>query len=161
MTLEGLFAKLLVDKILVYLINFGVLSVIIAFIDWQRIGGAYLLILPFLMIISISGFCVSYMINIATIHVPDLKPMVRIGTRFLFFSSPVFWTAAAGGGGDVRDFLVQYNPVSHYLNIQRYIIGGGQGLLVSFIVVMLVTLFLIGGSAVLYLATNAYVRNLK
>jgi lipopolysaccharide transport system permease protein len=95
--------------------NAVVLLAIILLLRPTNFGVGLTLFPPFLAIIILTSLGTAYLVNIITVLYPDLKMAVKVGARFMFFASPVFWSASEVSSG-TRAFLVQYNPVSYYLS---------------------------------------------
>ncbi|TKT82412.1 ABC transporter permease [Aquamicrobium sp. LC103] len=160
LSLAGLFGKLLIDRLFAYLLNLAVLVILIAILSPWKLGVGLLLFFPFIALTVVTSLGTAYLVNMMTIFFPDLKALIAVGTRFMFFASPVFWSAAEGGGG-VRGFLVKYNPAAYFLSLPRQVFGiepiDAKAWLVAAIVSAVVCL--VGYLA--YHQSQGFVRNLK
>jgi lipopolysaccharide transport system permease protein len=121
LSLAGLFAKLVCDRLFEFGINILVLVGAIVLIAPDRLGVGLLLFVPFVIVLSVTSLAVSYLINLLTVYVPDLANVVKAGVRFMFFATPVFWSAAERS--DIRVVLERYNPASYYLKMGRQVFG--------------------------------------
>ncbi|WP_048649307.1 ABC transporter permease [Nitratireductor soli] len=122
LSLAGLFGKLLIDRLFVFFINLIPFLALLIVLRPGLLGMQVLLFIPFLVLAVLTSLGAAYLVNTMTIFFPDLKAMFRVGTRFMFFASPVFWSAAATGTG-LRVMLVQYNPAAYYLSLPRQVFG--------------------------------------
>ncbi|THV10564.1 ABC transporter permease [Rhizobium rhizophilum] len=155
----GLFAKALVDRLFEYFMNVGVLVVMILVLRPSDFSMTILLFPAFLGLIVLASLGGSYLINIGTILYPDMKTGVQVGARFMFFASPVFWSAEASHGA--RALLVTYNPVAYYLTAGRQVFGL-QPFEPFVWLVMAVTSMLVAVLGYLaFVASQDFVRNFK
>lgn len=157
--LAGIFIKLLIDRLFEFLINLAVLVVAVLILGppfgWQGV----VLFPALLATMMLTSLAVSYLVNIVTIYVPDFASLIRTATRFVFFASPIFW--AAGEQTDVRRFLVQYNPVAHYLSVMRQVFGIEPVSPLSWMVCLALSALLVLVAALVFRGTQSFVRNLK
>ncbi|MBN7762752.1 ABC transporter [Nitratireductor aquibiodomus] len=160
LTLLGLFGKLLIDRMFEFFLNLALLIVLLIIMQPGRIGGEVILLMPFLALISITSISVAYLVNLLTIFYPDMKSLIRVGTRFLFFVSPVFWSAADSVGG-ARAFLVQYNPAAYFLSLPRQVFGIQPLEATAWLIALSLSGFLCAAAFVAYLKSRSFVRNLK
>lgn len=121
LSLAGLFGKLLMDRLFEYGVNLALLITAMLIFAPTRFGTELILFAPFLVIIVLTSLALSYLVNLLTVFFPDLATLIKTGTRFVFFASPIFWVANEQTG--VRHFLVNYNPISYYLGIGRQVFG--------------------------------------
>ncbi len=75
-----------------------------------------LLVIPALIILSFTSVWVVFLIGIIVTRFRDIENLMQALMRFLFFTSPVFWSP---GRGTTREVLSTYNPVSYFLAIIR------------------------------------------
>jgi lipopolysaccharide transport system permease protein len=110
----GLFAKALVDRLFEYLMNMAVLVLMILLLRPGDFSLTLALFPVFVFLSVLASLGGSYLVNIVTILYPDMRTAVQVGARFMFFASPVFWSAEASHGA--RTWLVTYNPIAYYLS---------------------------------------------
>ena len=122
LSLAGLFGKLLVDRLFMFSLNLILLVAAVVVLAPQLIGLNLFAFIPFLIIVTATSLAVAYIVNLTTVAFPDLATLIRTGTRFVFFASPIFWTPADDGMG-IRQVLVTYNPVSYFLGMIRQCFG--------------------------------------
>lgn len=77
----------------------------------------------------------------------DFTHLLRASMRFLFFATPVFWYA---DGLNDREFLANFNPFTHFLEIVRAPLIGESASLTSWTVVLLINVVGLGIMCVLY-----------
>lgn len=84
----------------------------------------------------------------------DVDHIVTASMRFLFFATPVFWVP---GESSMRQALSLFNPFAHYLEVLRAPLLGQEPSLLSWSVVIVVSL--VGGAAtmVLFNRTRWYI----
>ncbi len=159
LTLAGLFGKLLMDRLFEYGINLALLVAVIVLLSPGNVDLNLALFIPFVAIIVPTSLAVSYLVNAVTIFFPDLSTLVKTGTRFMFFASPVFWVAT--DRTDIRTLLVQYNPVSYYMDITRQVFGILPLQPASWISSALVSLGLCVAGYITFVYSQNFVRNIK
>lgn len=159
LTLAGLFAKLLVDRLFEYGINLIVLISMIALFSLGSFGVVFLLFVPFMAIIVATSLATAYLINIVTIFFPDLANLIKTGARFMFFASPIFWVASDSTG--VRQFLSTFNPVSYYLGICRQVFGIEPFDATTWMTCFLISVLVCVAGYITYARTHSFVRNIK
>jgi ABC-type polysaccharide/polyol phosphate export permease len=158
-TLYGLFAKAVVDRIFKYFLEIPVLIVFVLVFLPEGAGLNLLLFLPFLALITLSSFAVSYLVNLLTILFPDLRAAISVVIRFMFFLTPIIWMAGARGGA--RGLLLTYNPAAYYLSLQRQVFGIMPIDVSDWLLVATMTLIFCGAAFVAYRHSHAFVRVLK
>jgi len=158
--LFGLFAKQMSDKILEYVLNLFGIFVVMIVVAPNNIGPNILLFIIVLLIMATTYIPAAYLINVLTIFYPDLKALIRVASRFLFFISPVFWMAD-GKSNSMREVLVHYNPISYYLSLPRQAVGVEPFSLSVWVVAISVTCFIILSGSIVYYYTHKFIRNLK
>lgn len=160
LSLAGLFRKLLIDRLFIYFINLIPFLILLAALRPGWIGIQVLLFIPFIVLAILTSLGAAYLVNTITILFPDLKMVFRVGTRFMFFASPVFWSAAETTGGP-RILLMHYNPAAYYLSLPRQVFGieplDAKAWLVSAIISAIVCLT----GYLAYHHSQGFVRNLK
>lgn len=159
LTLAGLFGKILCDRLFEYGLNLALLATAIVLLAPDKLGPHLLLFGPFLAIIIPTSLAVSYLVNIATIFFPDVSTLIRTGTRFLFFASPIFWVASETSS--VRQFLVQYNPISYYLGMTRQVFGSAPIEAGAWIGSLAISLTLCAVGYFTFARSKSFVRNIK
>ena len=160
LTLPGLFAKQLSDKMFEYILNVICIFIIISIFSPAYLSASIFLFAPLIVLVSLTYISGAYIINILTIFYPDLKTLVRMGARFLFFVSPVFWIASGETDG-IRSALVYYNPISYYLSLPRQAVGVEPVILWNWLIAGVMTCLITLSGWALYHYTNRFVRNLK
>lgn len=160
LTLPGLFGKLLIDRLFELFLNLALLIALLIIIRPGRIGAEVILLAPFLILMSTTSISVAYLVNLVTIFYPDAKSAIRVGTRFLFFVSPVFWSATDAADG-ARAFLVQYNPAAYFLSLPRQVFGIQPLDATAWLVALYLSGFLCVAAFLAYRKSRVFVRNLK
>lgn len=122
MSLPGLFFKLLIDRLLRFALDLTLVVGAVVLLEPETLGAHLLLVPVLLAIISLVSIAVSYTTNLMVILLPDLEGVTGVGVRFMFFVSPIFWSAEGSAGG-ARGMLVTYNPVTYYLSSFRQAFG--------------------------------------
>ena len=110
------------------------LPVLIAVMAWKGADAGWQMLwaLPGLAMLLAASLWSVPLLGFVGARYRDLAQMIRAGMRFLFFATPVFWYA--DGLGD-RDYLAQFNPFTHYLELVRAPLTGETATLVSWAVV--------------------------
>jgi len=160
MNLIGLFFRNLFSRLFRHLLNVGALFLCALILSTDTVAISFLIYLPFLFIILLTSLGLSYLINFTTLVFPDSEKAVLIASRFLFFLSPIFWSADQGAGG-IRNILVTYNPVSYYLSIARQIFYVEPFDSSKWIIAIGITLAICVSSYFCYLRTKDIVRNIS
>ena len=160
LSLPGLFGKLLVDRLFEYFLNLTLLIGLLLVVDPAKVGFELGLFLPLLAIVVVTSLSTAYLVNLVTIYYPDTKTLFRVGTRFMFFVSPVFWIAAEAEDG-TRALLVQFNPAAHYLSVHRQVFGIEAVNEGTWFAVVAISTIISLAAYVAYQRSHAFVRNLK
>lgn len=159
LTLIGLFGKTLADRLLKYFMNVVVLLLLIVVLRPGDITVSLALFPVFLVIVSIASLGGAYLTNIVTVLYPDMKTAVKVGARFMFFASPVFWSVDTTHG--TRAILSQYNPVAYYLSAVRQVFGLQPLEPKAWIVTALISCLVAIAGYLAYLSSQSFVRNFK
>ncbi|MEA1938224.1 MAG: ABC transporter permease [Pseudomonadota bacterium] len=104
------------------------------------IGPVNLLAIPGFLIGLFTSFWVCMLFAILGARFRDVYYINASMLRFLFFMTPIFWVPTIGG---VRGFIAVFNPFTHYLAIVREPLLGNMPSLLSWSVVM--TISILGG----------------
>ncbi|PMR73052.1 ABC transporter permease [Billgrantia endophytica] len=159
LTLAGLFGKQLVDRLFEFSINLLLVITALVVVGLNHVGVNLLAFLPFILIVAMTSIAVAYLINLMTVFYPDLAELVKTGTRFMFFASPIFWLAEERAG--VRQFLSSYNPVSYYLGMIRQVFGIEPFSTRTWLFTLIISSVLCLTAFVAYFRSRDFVRNIK
>lgn len=159
LTLFGLFAKLLVDRLFEYAVNVALLLLAIVILAPGMLGVNLLLALPFLPVLIVTSLALAYIVNVITVFAPDFSAVIKTAVRFVFFASPVFWSPAERT--DIRHLLATYNPVSYYLSLARQVFGVEPFSLSTWTIALGISAAICLAGAVAYSQTNRLVTNIK
>lgn len=160
LTLPGLFGKLLVDRLFELFLNLALLVALLLLLDPAKLGVALMLFLPFLALIAITSVGTAYLVNMVTIFFPDTKALFRVGTRFMFFASPVFWSVSDSVGG-TRAFLARYNPAAYFLSLPRQVFNIEAVQPDAWLIAAIVSAIVCLAAYLAYHHSQGFVRNLK
>lgn len=160
LTLVGLFGKLLVDRLFEYSLNLALLLAVMLLLNPSFVGPQLALFVPFLALIVVTSIGTAYLVNLVTIFFPDTTNLFKVGTRFMFFVSPVFWSAADRTSGP-RTLLMQYNPVSYYLSLPRQVFGIEPVEPAAWLIASIASAGVCGAAYLAYHYSQGFVRNLK
>ncbi|EKF17391.1 ABC transporter permease [Nitratireductor pacificus] len=160
LSMAGLFGKLLVDRLFIYFINLAPLVLLILILRPAYLGLSLALFAPFMIVSIITSLGTAYLVNMVTIFFPDFKMTFTVGTRFMFFASPVFWSAADVTSGP-RAFLMKYNPAAYYLSLPRQVFGIEAFNPTTWLVVAAVSIVVCLAGYLAYHHSQGFVRNLK
>lgn len=160
LSLAELFGKLLVDRLFVYFLNLVPLVLFTLILIPENFGPNIFLFAPFLLLAVVTSLSVSYLINLLTVFFPDLTALIKVGTRFMFFASPVFWGVADGATG-ARQLLVQYNPAAYYLDLSRQVFGIQPFVGESWVVAAIISLVLCVIGIIAFRQSEGFVRNVR
>lgn len=83
-----------------------------------------------LLMVVWTGFWFALGIGTIGTRFRDIGQLTAAGLTFAFFVTPVFWQASRLGE---YQFVVQYNPLAHFLNVVRGPLLGLDGVMNSFI----------------------------
>lgn len=157
LSLAGLFAKALADRIFEYAMNLGLLLIMLVFLSPQSFGWNLLLFLPLVVLLCVSSLAVSYLVNLVTLFVPDLQNVIRSLVRLMMFATPVFWSSTSGA----RVILERYNPAAYFLKVSREVFGVDPMRPHIWAVTAAITLALCVLGFVAYRLTYKLVRNIR
>jgi len=160
LSVPGLFGKILVDRLFSYGLNLVSLALVAIVFFHDKLGASLVLFLPFALMIVAASFFGAYLVNIVTILFPDTRALFQVGVRFLFFASPVFWSANEVTGG-VRGLLTTYNPVSYFLSMARQTMGIQVFNPTDWLIALAVTAAICAAGTLAYLGSRNFIRNLK
>ncbi len=160
-SIGDVFLQALVDRVYVYLLNLFTLSfVFIAGLvyEWDRLG----LFVISLILLFLTSFLVSYLTSTITLYFPDFKRLISNLTRILFFSSPIFWGFGSSLSG-ARAHFYSYNPITYFLELMRYSLGGeiNMDVMLAFNTVVLINLALGVLCFSLYKLQPSYLKNIQ
>ncbi len=155
----GLFAKALVDRLFEYLMNMAVLVLMILLLRPWDFSLTLALFPVFVFLSVLASLGGSYLVNIVTILYPDMRTAVQVGARFMFFASPVFWSAEASHGA--RTWLVTYNPIAYYLSAGRQVFGLQPFEPFAWGVIGVTSAVVAGAGYLAFAASQNFVRNFK
>lgn len=160
LSLVGLFGKLLIDRLFQLFLNFSLVILVILIFAPEKIGANILLIIPFLGLIVTSSLGIAYLVNLVTIFYPDTRTLFSVGMRFMFFASPVFWSAHEVMHGP-RAFLVKFNPAAYYLSILRQIFAIEPFAMKAWIIAAAASAVVGLTGFIAYRSSQGFIRNLK
>ncbi len=160
LTLIGLFSKNIVDRLFEYFINVILIMFIMIIFSPGDFLSSILLFPAFIALTAITSFAASYIVNITVIFFPDTRSIFNVGVRFMFFASPVFWSANESSNG-LRSLLVQYNPAAYYLSLSRQVFGISPIETTAWVVCLAISAVLCLTGYIAYRYSHAFVRNLK
>lgn len=102
------------------------------------IGWTSLLALPGLLLILINAFWIVTALGFLCARYRDLEPIIRNLLQLAFLVTPVFWDDRQILGHH-RLFLVDYNPLFHFIALVRMPLLDQMPLLQSYLVALMVT----------------------
>lgn len=159
LSLMGLFAKALTDRLFEYFMNIVVLLLLLLMLRPGDMSIGLALFPAFLLLIIVASLGGAYLTNIITVLYPDMKTAVKVGARFMFFASPVFWSVDGSHG--TRAILAYYNPVAYYLSAARQVFGLQPLEPVAWTVTTLISIGVAIAGYLAYLSSQSFVRNFK
>ena len=118
----------------------GNAAVVIAalFIFGARLGWPSLSALPALAIYFLTALWVQLLFGVIAARIRDFAQLISALTRMLFFITPIIWTYEEATG--IRRTIALYNPLTHYIEIMRAPILGGEISQQSWAIVLALTL---------------------
>lgn len=160
LNLTGLYLKALSDRVAELILNLGVCVLAALLVHPIAFGKTAILIMPAIALALITSLSVSYIISLIATLVPDLGRVIRTGTRFLFFVSPIFWTV---GDTDqaIRRAMYSFNPVSYYLEVMRQAFGVAPFDQLSWLMAFGLTAAFAAMGWLLFVRTRSIVTNIK
>ncbi len=107
-------------------------------VDWS-----YLVAIPGFFVLILAAFSTSWVLSMLGARYRDSGPAIGVVMSFLFLITPVFWGRE---GLPTRQFIVDYNPFFHFLELVRAPLMGGVPTAANWIwsISCTVLLFLIG-----------------
>lgn len=90
-------------------------------LQWQ-----YLLVIPLFVILHLFILGATFIVARATAFIPDLKSLVSLLTRALFFTSGVFFSIERFDANPTVAQFVEWNPIYEFLSMFRMLILYGQ-----------------------------------
>ena len=160
MNIIDLFLRNLFNRFFRFLLNVSALFLTVAFLSIDTVAYSFLAYGPFMLLILLTSFALSYLINFMTLVYPDSEKAIQTVARFLFFVSPVFWIADPGAGG-VRGILLTYNPIAYYLSIARQLFFVEPFSADTWGIALIITTITCLASYICYLRTKDFVRNMS
>lgn len=159
LSLAGLFGKMLADRLFEFGLNIALLVVALIIVHPASFGPQMLLFVPFVLLLSVTSLAVSYLVNLVTVFFPDLANLIKTAVRFMFFATPVFWTAV--DRGDERVFLERYNPAAYYVKMSRQVFGIEPIDWSIWMVGAAITAIVVIAGLIAYQRSHRFVRNIK
>ena len=159
LSLSGLYLKSLSDRFVELVLNLGTCFLAVLWLHPASLG-ATTMIVPAVLIALATSLAVSYLISLAVTFLPDLGRLIKTGTRFLFFASPVFWSIGATDQ-PIRVAIYSFNPVSYYLDIIRQAFGIAPLDLTAWAIAGSMSFLLAAAGWVAFAKTRTIVTNIK
>ena len=106
----------------------AMIAVLLA-LAWQRdqpVSWTVLLVIPLFFLIQLFSLGCCFVIARATAFVPDLKSIVNLITRALFFLSGVFFSIERFVNHPELELAMKLNPVYQFLSTVRLVVLDGQ-----------------------------------
>lgn len=158
LSLGDLFLKSLCFRLIELFINISFFLLFVFFVE--SFNFKLLFLIPiFLLIIILSSLSLSLIINVLSIYFSDFSNLIQIFTRILFFISPVFWVASERS--DLRKFLSIFNPISSYLDSFRQVFSLTTFNSKTWIICIILTIFLCMLSVYLFYKNINLIKNIK
>jgi lipopolysaccharide transport system permease protein len=124
------------SKFVIFFHNFIIyFAVLLYFQIWP--GTVGLLAIPGLAIVVINGALASLCIGIVSARFRDVPPLIISVVQIVFFVTPIFWKPELLKG---REYVTDFNPFFHLLEIVRAPLLGGVPSAKSYLAVLLITL---------------------
>lgn len=89
-----------------------------------QLGAQWIASVPAVGLILVTAPAVVLLFAVAGVLLPDMRFIVEHLARLGIFLSPIFWFPS--GGGQLRNLLYRWNPVTYYLEIVRLPIYRGD-----------------------------------
>lgn len=126
----------IVRNALVFVHNITVF-VAVAILFQVDVNANTLLAIPALALLVLNAVWVGILVAMLCTRYRDLQPTVGSALQIAFLMTPVFWLPSQAGGA--RRFLVDYNPLYHFIDIMRAPLQGLAPDMLSWQVVIGVT----------------------
>jgi lipopolysaccharide transport system permease protein len=124
------------SKLVIFFHNFIIyFAVLLYFQIWP--GTVALLAIPALIVITINGALASLSIGIISARFRDVPPLISSVVQIVFFVTPIFWKPELLKG---RDYITDFNPFFHLLEIVRAPLLGNEPSAKSWFAVLVITL---------------------
>ena len=117
------------EKVLFALVNiaFSLIAVICVLLFFGMVPSWKILFLPVLLVM-LAAFTlgISYLLSSLTAYFRDIEHLWGVLTTILFYLTPIFWPydALAGNGLDWVYYVIQMNPMYHFVSCFRQMVTG-------------------------------------
>ena len=145
-----------VFKVLIIFSHQLVLYAIGILFGFVALGWNCLLAVPGLVLLLINAYWIVTTLGFLCARYRDLEPIIRNLLQLAFLVTPVFWDAKIMTGHQ-RLFLIEYNPLYHFIALVRMPLLDEIPQIRSYIVVLTVTVF---GYMIAYVVYRQMRRNL-
>jgi ABC-2 type transport system permease protein/lipopolysaccharide transport system permease protein len=124
------------SKLVIFFHNFIIyFAVLLYFQIWP--GTVGLLAIPGLIVVVLNGALASLSIGIISARFRDVPPLIGSIVQIVFFVTPIFWKPELLKG---RDYVTDFNPFFHLLEIVRAPLLGSVPSAKSYLAVLFITL---------------------
>jgi lipopolysaccharide transport system permease protein len=124
------------SKLVIFFHNFIIyFAVLLYFQIWP--GTVGLLAIPGLIVVVLNGALASLSIGIISARFRDVPPLIGSIVQIVFFVTPIFWKPELLKG---RDYVTDFNPFFHLLEIVRAPLLGSEPSAKSYLAVLFITL---------------------
>ena len=103
------------------------------------VNGAQLLAIPAVFLFCINGIWVSLLLGMLCARFRDVTPLLGNILQIMMFITPIFWPPEQLGNRPIASLLVDFNVMYHFVNIFRAPLLGQVPALLSYLVVLGVT----------------------
>ncbi len=124
------------SKVVIFAHNFIIyFALLLYFQIWP--GAVALLAIPGFILLVINGALANLFIGIVSARFRDIPQLIGSVVQIVFFITPIFWKPELLKG---RDYITDFNPFFHLLEIVRAPLLGGVPSTKSYLAVLLITL---------------------
>ena len=114
-----------------------VIAIVVALIFSVEPTIKTLLVFPALALYFINGIWVGLLLGMVCTRFRDVPQIITSAMQLIFFVTPIFWKPGFLTGR--RRFIIDSNPLYHYLEILRQPLLGGSPTLINWAVVLAIT----------------------
>lgn len=135
------FAYLVVTRNFIIFLHQLVIFIIVALIFHVNVNLNTLLIFPAIILLCLTGSWVAIAIGLLCSRFRDMAQVISSLLQISMFVTPIFWPVKQLGNGFKAYLIVNANPLYHYVALIREPFLGKQPHLISWLVVIFLTVF--------------------
>jgi ABC-type polysaccharide/polyol phosphate export permease len=148
MPLSLLVTTMIWRNLIVFVHNLGVFAVV-ALLWKVSINWNTLLFIPGLVLLALNGVWMGLLVGMIATRLRDIPQLITGILQILMFLTPVMWSRDTLKGRELAGYIIDFNPLTHLVEVVRTPLLGGQPRLLSWVVAA--ALIFVGGAGTLIL----------